>query len=355
MELKLSENIRRMRKERSLTQEAMADALGVTVGAVYKWESGLSSPELVMLVRIADLFDTSVDTLLGYEVAENRKKTITDRIYGYIGEKDRSGQEDVERALSKYPNDFGIIMAAANFYSAFGTEDRNKAYIRRAIELYNKASRIVPHDIDPKYGKTSIIGNMAFLHFLVDDKEQALTMLKDHNEGGVFNTKIAWLTAMKGDKDESCRQLLISGFWEINSELIILTFGLMIYYIRRGELSRARTVSEWFKEYMDGIRKSDDPCFFDKMKCICLVADSYTYFRSGEMEKADELLRQAMKLGDVFDNAPHHKMDIVKLFDFQLSGSNYSLLGESAEETVENTIDMIGDRKFSTFRRNFSE
>ena len=57
MELKLAENIKRMRKERSLTQEALANALGVTVGAVYKWEANLSSPELEMLVRIADLFD----------------------------------------------------------------------------------------------------------------------------------------------------------------------------------------------------------------------------------------------------------------------------------------------------------
>ncbi|MBQ2155164.1 MAG: helix-turn-helix transcriptional regulator, partial [Clostridiales bacterium] len=53
MDIRLAENLKRMRKERSLTQEALADALGVTAGAVYKWEAGLSSPELEMLVRIA--------------------------------------------------------------------------------------------------------------------------------------------------------------------------------------------------------------------------------------------------------------------------------------------------------------
>ena len=39
MEITLSENIRRFRKARSLTQQQLADALGVTVGAVYKWEA----------------------------------------------------------------------------------------------------------------------------------------------------------------------------------------------------------------------------------------------------------------------------------------------------------------------------
>ena len=110
MELKLAENIKRMRKERSLTQEALANALGVTVGAVYKWEANLTSPEISMLVRIADLFDTSVDNLLGYEMADKRKGTITDHIYELLGKKDRSVFEEAEKALVKYPNDFGDCM-----------------------------------------------------------------------------------------------------------------------------------------------------------------------------------------------------------------------------------------------------
>ena len=54
MDMKLSENIRKYRKERSLTQEQLAEVLGVTTGAVYKWEAGLSVPELNMIVELAD-------------------------------------------------------------------------------------------------------------------------------------------------------------------------------------------------------------------------------------------------------------------------------------------------------------
>ena len=51
MDLKLAENIRTLRKDRKLTQEQLAEVLGVTTGAVYKWESGLSIPELPMLME----------------------------------------------------------------------------------------------------------------------------------------------------------------------------------------------------------------------------------------------------------------------------------------------------------------
>ena len=71
---KLAENIRTFRKARSLTQEQLAEVLGVTTGAVYKWEARLSQPELGMLMELADFFDTSVDVLLGYEMKDNLKK-----------------------------------------------------------------------------------------------------------------------------------------------------------------------------------------------------------------------------------------------------------------------------------------
>ena len=72
MEIKLAENIRRFRKERSLTQEQLSEVLGVTAGAVYKWEAGLSIPDIELIVEMADFFDTSVDVQLGYEIKDNR-------------------------------------------------------------------------------------------------------------------------------------------------------------------------------------------------------------------------------------------------------------------------------------------
>ena len=50
MKMMLAENIRRFRKERFLTQEQLSEALGVTAGAVYKWEAKLSTPDLGLII-----------------------------------------------------------------------------------------------------------------------------------------------------------------------------------------------------------------------------------------------------------------------------------------------------------------
>lgn len=80
MAFALSEHIRSLRKARGLTQEQLAEALGVTAGAVYKWESRLSLPELPMLVQLAEFFDTSVDALIGYTIKDNRRDATLARL-----------------------------------------------------------------------------------------------------------------------------------------------------------------------------------------------------------------------------------------------------------------------------------
>ena len=68
MKLSLPANISKLRKEHSMTQEQLAEALGVTFASVSKWERGVATPELNLIAEMADLFGVSFDTIVGFEV-----------------------------------------------------------------------------------------------------------------------------------------------------------------------------------------------------------------------------------------------------------------------------------------------
>lgn len=81
---RLAENIVRLRHEKKLTQEEIADFTGVTKAAVSKWENQQSLPDITVLPVLAKLFDVTVDELLGYE-AQLDKKGIQ-KIYRELSE-----------------------------------------------------------------------------------------------------------------------------------------------------------------------------------------------------------------------------------------------------------------------------
>lgn len=68
--IKINEQIAFLRKQKGLTQEELANALGVTNQAVSKWESAQCCPDIQLLPDIAKFFDVSIDELIGYKSTE---------------------------------------------------------------------------------------------------------------------------------------------------------------------------------------------------------------------------------------------------------------------------------------------
>ena len=80
--MNIGEQIAKLRMEQNMTQEALAEKLGVSRQAVTKWESSASTPDVSKLVQIADLFQVSLDRLVGrgdtlYDKLRDRIETIS--------------------------------------------------------------------------------------------------------------------------------------------------------------------------------------------------------------------------------------------------------------------------------------
>lgn len=80
LDMQIGQVIRQYRKEKDMTQEEMANRLGVTAPAVNKWEKGSSMPDITLLAPIARLLGISLDTLLSFR-EELTQEEIRDIIY----------------------------------------------------------------------------------------------------------------------------------------------------------------------------------------------------------------------------------------------------------------------------------
>ena len=74
MTIYLGENIKRLRREQNLTQETLAEFLGVTFQSISKWERGESYPDITLLPALASFFKVSTDELLGVNKSQDEEE-----------------------------------------------------------------------------------------------------------------------------------------------------------------------------------------------------------------------------------------------------------------------------------------
>lgn len=110
MTIYLSENIKRLRREKDLTQETLAEFFGVTFQSVSNWERGESYPDITILPEIAGFFKVSVDELLGINKAENEHE-INSKIAEYDNLTDHKLMQEIINDLkAKFPSDFRVLI-----------------------------------------------------------------------------------------------------------------------------------------------------------------------------------------------------------------------------------------------------
>ena len=102
--MKINQIIREKRKELSLTQEQIAELLGVSTPAVNKWEKGGTYPDITLLPALARLLKMDLNTLLSFN------EDLTDiEIENFVNELDKAVQEQgyqtaFQMAIDKYMN-----------------------------------------------------------------------------------------------------------------------------------------------------------------------------------------------------------------------------------------------------------
>ena len=116
MNIRMGEKIRTLRKSRNISQEILAQYLGVSFQAVSKWENGSAMPDVAMIPAIASFFEVSTDELFDYNTIETERRVqqaCWDIAELRHTEPERAEQE-LRNLLKQYPGNEIILKETEN-------------------------------------------------------------------------------------------------------------------------------------------------------------------------------------------------------------------------------------------------
>jgi len=229
----IAANLKSMRKNRDMTQEDVAEIIGVSPQSVSKWERGDTYPDITLLPLLANLYNTSIDNLVGMEKINDDKARAGAFIKGQklLREGDNTGAADVfEKALKLYPNDESFMLELALVYALDGEPEK----LAKAEVLCERILSAKPSD-------TILCTARAVLCYILmksGDKEKAVNtaQLLPHEEVCRFTV----LKEMENDPSvDDINRCLSSIMFRDNAEhdILVIDFGLdMLPMVKEGQL-----------------------------------------------------------------------------------------------------------------------
>lgn len=344
MDLKLAENIKRFRKEMELTQEALAEALGVTVGAVSKWENGNNVPDVLTMMELANFYNVSVDELLGYTMSSKKVDDMCEEIKKLYYELNfEEALIEAGNALARYPHNFKVLYTAANarYYKAFTSPGERDSEI--AIELFNSALSCISQNTDPEITEFSIKNRIADL-YIESDPEKALEELKKINYDNINSLRIAQVF-QKMDKRRESLEYYSNAFvyYLINLHTLLVTSANMIASSEKEQdLKTALSLSESGFLLLDAFGISDTVNYLYKLKSSLLIQKAWWLAclkRTGEMHACVE---EAYRMADLYDKEADSK-DLASALKFlvQTEIHVFDSIGASAVSGIDAIFDQI--------------
>ena len=298
--------IRRLRKERTFTQEELAEQLNISAQAVSKWENGTSMPDISQVVPLASVFGVTTDVLFGVEgtnAAEEAYRIVSEaeeiKQYGELSTY-LDAYDHLLEGLQKYPNNLVLLNNCVGFGLSLCLPENGWLYAEeRADEIAAETERQAGLIISYSRSPSDILRAHQVLLFLYSSQGEygkAAAEAEHFPERTDFtlHTNMARVYECRGEWEEVIRHLGIDNSYAIQTlEDNLARLGKAYYNI--GRYDQAIYLYEsWFRT-MEAMFGERFPAFhdFDSGDCYLLLAQAY--LASGDKEKAMENVENSIR------------------------------------------------------------
>lgn len=320
MTIYLGENIKRLRHEKGITQETLADFLSVSFQSVSRWERGESYPDITLLPAIASFFGASIDELMGVNKARNEEK-IKEYLNLYDNTKLKelpSLCEKMKEAVKEFPDDFRILVRYMSLLQevkmrTLSMEDMAaRAYegISKEIgRVYEIIQNRCTDDSIRIWSKTVMISHLSWKYQCICNEEGKYRVYKEYLEQAEEIAKT--LPAMR-DCKEICEDGLSFDLETCYTSRRRLLEELLYHFMEAtyGYCSLECTAEERIKAFeyeiglMDLIFSDGDygKNYFNRLYALGHLG--FLYHQEGNDERAIEYLSSAAEYAKKLDSEP---------------------------------------------------
>lgn len=290
MKIEIAENIRRMRNEKDLTQEQLAEQIGVSAQSVSRWETDASYPDIQMLPVIAAFFNVSVDRLMGIDTSDIKRQI--DEVMRESNRLQSEGKNSeciklLREKIKEYPNSADLLEQLAGcLYTSF------KADYNEIIELCERACRLA-EDMQTRFGCKQI---MALSYKELGQTDKALEVIADFPHIACTQETILPLVAEEGDAHKQHQHNLL-GF----AENIHRVFYDMSHWA-----GNTLQKIELLKKSVDvfNIVLGDNKGFFSERISVSYLRMARLYCEAEDIENALEALENSEKYAVMYETRP---------------------------------------------------
>ena len=354
MQTKTAEMIHHFRRKRNITQQHLADVLGVSVGTVSKWENGITVPDISLLMDIAAYFKTSVDVLIGY-----RSQSVTrDELLAKLKEMRTNLCDDEVVSLcamaeDDFPNDFEVIYSCGILMELRSVKTGNKEDCALAKKYLLRCVALVAQNQDPHINTDILFGEIGQVEILAGKKEEGVALLEKHNAGGMYDIRIANTLLSLSSSDphenqqryEKAMDYLSGSLLDEIGDLIMISVT-RINSVEKGKRSDRQEAEELalsIIQFIDSLFGNDGTSPFCKYTVMLYGAMAVLFYEDDDLKKGEVYLQEAFERAKQFDKAKHH--DVIRYTHFlnQHKPVFADDFGESAMDGlvsfVENNVD----------------
>lgn len=281
MKLLISENLKRLREEKGLTQSELADELSVTPQSVSRWEKGLAYPDIEKLPQLSKLFDVSIDELMGN--GKSKLHSITEELIKVRTRLFENPEDSVRREY------FDLLEQSVNIGSN-----------RFLCEYYN-ASRKMKNDkivSDEKYSKVKETVAKKLLEMKPYERANALVVIVANEDEENFDY---WEEFIGNDNNRGCwNDILLlrsvirkeeNNFIDYRNEVLFQDISKTLFLINQksspGFFTTPESVDNCLlaRSLINSLSKRDDDIFiFNRITAETRLANSYLIL--GDVDKA---------------------------------------------------------------------